>query len=215
MPLSVSETTKELKLDLPEDMPDEIADDIKADVGQFIVDATLENVGAGKSPVSGYGAFKQLSREYADEQKGGRRLPNLDLEGDMLNAFTYRITKEGVVTGIWGAEAEKSFGHNSGFKGHPVLEGVAPMRRFIPDEDETYRRDIMSGIDRIVDERVNEWRSGQTRSTPNRADVETSIDDRSSREIQEDFDSGTRVSLSLGESALTKLVRGILKRDGA
>jgi len=157
MPLEIDKTTKLVDLDLPSDIPQDLADDIKADVGQYLVDAILDNVGSGKSPVAGYGAFAQLSKEYAESEKGGRRIPNLDLNGDMLNSLTYEVTPSGVEVGIFNREqAAKSYGHNTGFEGHPFLDGVAPERRFIPDDSENFKREIQSGINRIIEDRLGD-----------------------------------------------------------
>lgn len=106
----------------------------------------LRSVSSGNSPVSGYGRFKRLSEDYADSEKGGDRTPNLELQGDMLDALEARNTREGVNVGIFAAkEVPKADGHNN-FSGDSRL----PLRRFIPKGQETFKRNINSGVKRIV-----------------------------------------------------------------
>lgn len=230
MPLEESKTTKFIAVDIPDDVPEDIAADIRKDVGQYLVDAVLDRVGSGVSPVDGHGKWEQLSEPYAEREKGGRRLANLDLTGDMLNALKFKAADDGVEIGIWDAEeAQKSFGHNSGFKGHPILEGKAPMRRFIPDEDEEFDPAIQVGIREIVNQRVEEWRStGQSTLTPDARDVNIVADRRDTEAILADLEDGTvgvgltapapsqsnsMLDLSdLDETELDRLARRLAKR---
>lgn len=216
MPLELDRTTKTVDLAIPDFVPDDVASDIKADVGQYLVDAILDSVGSGKSPVSGYGSFKTLSKKYADEEKGGRRLPNLDLEGDMLGALTYEVTDEGVEVGIFDSEqARKSFGHNTGFEGHPVLEGLAPERRFIPDDSEDFQKKILTGIDRIIKERVADFEAENDVQSADENQVNTPSDLRSTDEIMDDLRARRRATSSaLDESELDRITSTIAKRRG-
>ncbi len=156
MAITKSEVSKEIKLDIPSNIPKEVRDDIKSEVGEYLVESILDYVGDGRSPVTGQ-QFKQLSKPYADEEKGGRRLPNLDLEGDMLNSLVFKETKNGVEVGIFDSgEAIKAYGHITGFEGHPWLDGVAPARPFIPGTKGNFTGKIMEGVDAIVNKRVAE-----------------------------------------------------------
>jgi hypothetical protein len=113
----------------------------------------LDYIAEGASPVKGVKSFKKLSKKYADLEKMGDRLPNLDLEGDMLQSLTFKIVRGGLEVGIFDKEeAIKSFGHNTGFEGHPYLDGVGPKRQFIPDEDQSLKSDIEKGVLEIIDE---------------------------------------------------------------
>ena len=212
MPIELDRTTKELTIDLPENVPDSVARDIRSDIGQFIVDAILDSVGSGKSPVSGYGSFSSLSKDYANSEKGGRTLPNLDLNGDMLNALTYEVNDDGVEVGIFdSSQAIKSYGHNTGFEGHPWLDGVAPQRKFIPSENEDFNRSIQGQIDRIIEERLADLEI----ETPDREDVNQPIDFRSSQDIIEDIDRGQRVGTFTEiatDDSIASLINRILRR---
>lgn len=122
-------------------------------VGQYLVDSMLDKIADGVSPVTGK-PFTKLNKEYAAEEHGGDRTAILDEHGDMLQALTYKIVGDRIWVGIKGDEAIKSFAHNTGFKGHPVLEGKAPKRQFIPEKGESLLKDIMAGIGDITDEYI-------------------------------------------------------------
>lgn len=120
---------------------------VKQEIGHFIVNEILLFVGRGESPVAGQRAFKKLSSPYAKAEKRGDRTPNLDLEGDMLDALTFKDTPLGISVGIFDAkQAPKAHGHNTGFDGErPDLR-----RAFIPDENETFKQSIMAGVNGIL-----------------------------------------------------------------
>jgi hypothetical protein len=138
--------TKKIELDL-DGLNDNQKDVLKTRVGNYVVNEILRYVSSGNSPVKGNGRFKSLNKKYADEQKGGNRTPNLELFGDMLDALEFKKTKDGVEIGVFDPqEADKALGHNSGFEGHPYLEGKAPKRQFIPDEDQDFKQNIRKGV---------------------------------------------------------------------
>ena len=114
MPITLDQVTKEIDLKLPDSLPDAIKSDIKAEVGDFVLVSILDYVGDGKSPVSGR-AFKALDKEYAEREKGGRTLPNLELEGDMLRSLEFKPTDKGIEIGIFdSSQTPKAFNHNTG-----------------------------------------------------------------------------------------------------
>lgn len=119
---------------------------------KFLVHAEiLRYVSQGKSPVAGYGNFPKLNKQYAKSQKGGNTLPNLELTGDMLSAL--EITSKGnkIVVEVPGKEADKADGHNN-HSGDSKL----PLRRFIPAEDEFFKRQIENSIKEIIDRHNDE-----------------------------------------------------------
>lgn len=147
MAIDLTKIAKEIKLDLSE-IPRENRSTVKREVGQYVVDEILRHVSTGNSPVGGRGKFKTLNKEYAEDQKGGNRNPNLELEGDLLDSLTFKNTKSGVEVGIFKSkEVPKADGHNN-FTGKSKL----PTRRFIPDESESFKRNIEKGIKDIVNE---------------------------------------------------------------
>lgn len=142
----VDEVSKEIKLNLS-GIPDDQHDDLKEEIGQFVVNEILRNVAQGKSPVKGE-SFKKLSLKYAQEQKQGRRTPNLNLEGDMLAALKFDPTPAGIKVGIFGDEADKADGHNK----HHGNNKSLPRRRFIPKGYQNFKPEITNEIKSILKE---------------------------------------------------------------
>lgn len=138
-----SETSSTLEIDAP--------DEVKQEIGEFLVEQILASTAESTSPVAGYGKFPALSKLYkAKKEADGRAgVPNLDYEGDMLNSLDYEITDDGLKIGIFGDQAPKADGHNN-FSGESSL----PLRRFLPDAGETFKKEISAEIEAILAERA-------------------------------------------------------------
>jgi len=145
--MSYPKIQKKLKLNLS-DIPKSQQAQAKKDVGEFIINEILRYTAKGESPVSGEGRFKTLDKDYAKEQKGGNRTPNLRLEGDLLEALDSRNNSGNQITiGIMkDSQMGKADGHCN-FSGESKL----PKRRFIPEEKQTFKQPIMRGIKEILD----------------------------------------------------------------
>jgi hypothetical protein len=153
--LAIEKITKQINLDLS-DVPESRHATVKREVGDYVTDEILRALSAGKSPVVGE-TFKKLNKEYADEEKGGNRTPNLELDGDMLDALIYKNNDKGIEIGIFSSsEVPKADGHNN-FSGDSKL----PKRRFIPKDDQKFKREIETGVRSIV----NEYKKSTTTST--------------------------------------------------
>jgi hypothetical protein len=200
MPITLDEVSKEIKLDLP-DLPKSVERSIKEEVAEFVITSVLEYVGDGRSPVTGQ-QFKQLSKDYADEEKGGRRSPNLDLEGDMLNSLTWKSTKAGISVGIFdSSQTPKAFNHNTG--------DTLPKRQFIPTPRQSFVGNIEEGVRRLVNERLGDVATERfvERTEPRRAPTENSSAVRST------IANTTAFEAILGEDTITQIVRDILGRE--
>ena len=125
----------------------------KNEIGELIIREILNYVQDGNSPVQGKGSFKKLSDKYAKLEKGGDKNPNLELNGDMLDALTYETRSGSAIEfGIFDkTQAPKADGHNN-FSGDSKL----PLRRFIPDEGENLKRDIESKIETVIQDYVSQ-----------------------------------------------------------
>lgn len=155
MPMTMEETSFFYDVPIPDGIRAEDKKEFMDKVGQYLVDSMLDKIAEGISPVSGGGTFKKLTKNYADEEKGGERTANMDENGDMLSALTYKIVGNKIQVGIFEPDqAIKSYAHNTGFKGHPFLEGKAPKRQFIPEEGQKLKKDILAGIGDITDEYI-------------------------------------------------------------
>lgn len=156
MAISKTEVSASLRPDIPDWVDPESREEILEEVGRYVATEIALVVGDGISPVEGHGAFKKLSSDYADDEKGGDRTPNLELEGDMMKALDWRVEMNEVKVGFFEkGQAIKAYGHNTGMKGHKWLDGKAPVRRLIPDKNESFNKDIQEGIDQIVESYVS------------------------------------------------------------
>lgn len=130
-----------------DDVPEADIAEVVDEVGAYLVESILDYVGEAKSPVAGGEYESKLSTDYADREKGGDTLANLDLNGDMLNALTFEPDYENgtVKVGIFDeTQAIKAYNHNVG--------DTLPQRQFIPTEDELLKAEILRGVKRIIDE---------------------------------------------------------------
>jgi hypothetical protein len=165
MPIKKEKVTKILNLNL-KGIPKDKRDRAKRDVGEFVVNSILDRVGEGKSPVGKERTyFKKLNRDYAKREKGGDTLPNLELFGDMLDSLKFEDHKAGIEVGIFEEkQAPKAFNHNTvKSKSNPL-----PKRKFIPDPNGKFRRDIESGIRDIL----GEYRKHEPERRRDRKDAE-------------------------------------------
>jgi phage gpG-like protein len=157
MPITESETSFEFELPNAENIPESVRDQVLEEIAEFLRDSILDYVGEGKSPVAGGRYRSTLNKDYADREKGGDTMANLDLNGDMLNALEYRIEDDKVIVGIFDEDqAIKSYAHNTGYEGHPTLEGKGYIRQFIPKEDQLLKAEIIRGVKRIIEEYLDE-----------------------------------------------------------
>lgn len=158
MAITKTEVSASLKPDIPSWLPPEIKEEALEEVGRYVATEIALIVGDGNSPVEGHGAFKRLTEDYANEEKGGDRSPNLELEGEMMRALDWRVEMDEIKIGFFDKEqAIKAYGHNTGMKGHPWLDGVAPVRRIIPDKGENFNKDILSGVGDIIDSYIEAY----------------------------------------------------------
>lgn len=148
---SSDRTTSEIDLGLG-GLPKDVKDDIIEEVGTFLVEQILMTVGDAKSPVSGE-SFPSLSKKYRalKEEQGGSGTPDLELTGAMKDALTFEATDTGLEIGFFGDQAGKADGHNN-FSG----ESKIPKRRFLPDEGQTFKKDILQGVEEIIDSKSGE-----------------------------------------------------------
>lgn len=176
--------------------------DAKKEIGELVVNEILIYLQDGISPVQGYGKFQKLSDKYAKEMKGGNKTPNLELDGDMLDALTYESRRGAEIeVGIFkGKEVPKADGHNN-FSGDSKL----PLRRFIPEENENFKSDIEDKIKTIIGDYVDES------STENNAGLSSISNEFATSLGKKLATSSGAVKLSdvLGEDFLSEFLDGI------
>lgn len=131
---------------------------IKNDVGEYLVESILSSASASKSPVAGE-SFPALSKIYKKRKiaEGHAGKPNLELEGDMLDALTFKETKNGIELGWFGDQAPKADGHNN-FSGKSDL----PQRRVLPAEGQEFVSRIQGEVEKIIADAVADGMSFNT-----------------------------------------------------
>jgi len=130
------------------DVPSEDRDQVKEDVGNYLVEAILTEVSKGNSPVKGGAWKKTLSPSYkkVKSKYSSKLIANMELTGDMLDALEFKVTRSGVEVGIFDpSQVPKADGHNN-FSGDSKL----PERRFIPDESQKFKSDIVNEVASII-----------------------------------------------------------------
>lgn len=148
---NVTEVSKTLRLDLS-GIPSSSIASAKQEVGDYLIEEILRNVGDGKSPVNGEN-WKRLSKQYADEFKGGNTTPTMQLFGDLLDSLKAEdVGSDLLKIGHFGAQAPKADGHNQ-LSVEAKLWAAAkdfPKRRYIPGEGQKFKSSIERGIDEIL-----------------------------------------------------------------
>lgn len=126
-------------------------EEVMEEIGEYLLSEIFDYLAEGVSPVTGT-KFQKLKDKYAEREKLGDQNPNLDLNGDMLRALEYEVQADKILLGILDNEdqAVKAYAHNTGFKGHPFIKG--PKRKFIPEKNELFAKDIMAGIEEIIED---------------------------------------------------------------
>lgn len=114
------------------------------EIGQYLVDHILDSVGSGKSPVDGSN-FKKLTPAYKKQKSkiSGSSKANLELFGDMLDAVEYKYNESTgeLEVGVFeeSGEADKAYGHNTGFRGHPTIKNKKYKRQFIANTKQNFQ----------------------------------------------------------------------------
>lgn len=141
-----------------EDIPRAKRSEVLETVSNYVLESVLSDVGGKRSPVTGE-SFKPLSPAYKvlKKKKGGTPVPNLEMDGDMLNAL--KVKKGSSEISLYipsGKQALKADNHN---KFSPESKNTpVPARKFIPNasEDETFRPAIIKGIKGILKDAIEE-----------------------------------------------------------
>lgn len=115
------------------------------EIADMILDRTSQFMLAGNSPVAGEGKYQKLSKKYANAMKGGNRVSDLFLEGDLQESMVVTgITKGKLTHTVVGElQQKKADNHNRGV--------TLPRRPFIPEgKDAKYKREIITEMKDII-----------------------------------------------------------------
>ena len=126
---------------------------IQEEVGSYLVEQTLVSMAEKKSPVQGAPNFKSLSKEYKKRklEEVGSGEANLEFDGLMKDETDFEPTENGIAIGVFGERAGAADGHNN-LSGKSQL----PLRQFIPDVGQSYKKKITQEVQRIIADIVAE-----------------------------------------------------------
>lgn len=145
--ISDSETSVEIDIFEGRKLPLKVKERIANDVGHYLVEQTLVAMNEKKSPVSGEGSFKALSKGYKKKklEEIGSGEANLEFDGVLKDELDFEVTDKGVSIGVFGERAPAADGHNN-------LSGKShlPTRRFLPDIGQNYKSEIKKEVERII-----------------------------------------------------------------
>lgn len=136
MPISLNSVTKIVELDI-DDLKGKLKTRAKDEAGRIIIDEINNYLDGSTSPVSG-GRFKAFKKDGKPSQ--------LFQEGDLRSAIVFK-RREGnaIEVGVFSKdEAPIAYNHNEG--------DTLPQRRFIPSEEEDFKRGIMRRVESAIDE---------------------------------------------------------------
>lgn len=141
------ETSVELDLFEGRRLPAKVKRRIQDEVGEFLVEQTLIHMNEKKSPVQGAPNYPALSKMYRKKklEEVGSSQANLEFDGIMKDELGFERSENGIDLGVFGERAGAADGHNN-LSGRSQL----PLRKFLPDEGESYRRNIAREVERIV-----------------------------------------------------------------
>jgi len=149
VPITKDQSTKKINLNLS-GLTEDQKQLAKERAGEIIIDYIQESLDQGKSPVKGFGRFKRLSAQYANDFKGGDRNPDLFLDGDMREQIEFKTTSTGIEVGIFDSAPKidrlKASGHNRGDSASKV------QRRFIPSPNQKFDDSVMREINSEIND---------------------------------------------------------------
>lgn len=127
---------------------------VAEDVSDLLKTSILQEVGNTRSPLAGL-SWPSLSKDYK-KFKTKKNLPgkaNLEFSGEMLDDFDTEVKDSGKIElNVTGDKsAAKADGHNN-FSGQSNL----PLRRFLPKEEDRFKKGIETQVNEIVARAVGE-----------------------------------------------------------
>lgn len=121
------------------------------DLGETVVTEAKQMISEGQSPVRGYGRFAEYKdrTKYPGARKDARPV-NLKLTGEMLDAYDFKPTREGIEVGVLNGDRKEVAQY--------INEGTEHMaqRRFIPGSGEEWAVSIMRKIADVYEKRLSQ-----------------------------------------------------------
>ncbi|HEY6435634.1 MAG TPA: hypothetical protein VIY47_03525, partial [Ignavibacteriaceae bacterium] len=137
-------------------------------------------------------SLKSDSYKLKKKKEVGNNKADIQLSGDTLDAFDFKVTSDGLKIGVFGSRAPVADGHNN-LSGNSEL----PLRRFIPDEGDSYKSSIVKEVDRIIADALSD----------------TEISKSDLKGIESKSDLYDRLSGILGISSRSELRLAVFRND--
>lgn len=126
-------------------------------VANYLLESSLMEIGAGRSPVAGGPWKRSLTPEYKKKkaEESSVTFANAELSGDLLDALKAEPSSSNrIFYGVEGDQAGKAEGNNIGSYGRDPDESQA--RRIIPTDGETFKPSIVAGMREVLEDFVDE-----------------------------------------------------------
>lgn len=126
-------------------------------VANYLLEESLMEIGAGRSPVAGGPWKRSLTKEYKERkaEESSVTFANAELSGELLDALDARpVSTNRIFYGVEGDQAGKLEGNNVGSYGRDDDESKA--RRIVPLEGETFKPSIVQGMRDVLEDFVDE-----------------------------------------------------------
>jgi hypothetical protein len=155
-----SKVSYKLKLDLSDVNVDD-REKVKKKVGKLLLDKTKQYLKDGKTPISNGTYRKTLTKSHRNAKlsKGQPGYSDMKFTDEMLRDLKVKTKPNSKIIeiGIEGEEAAKTFAHHTSYRGHPTIKNRSKYKReFIPNKGQKYKRNILSEVNRIIDEHSGE-----------------------------------------------------------
>lgn len=121
------------------------------DVADYVKEQVLSRTGEGRSSVKGGRWKRKLTPEYLKrkKQESGANFANLELGGDLLDAFETGVQGRKVFLAVEGDQAPVAEGNLLGSYGREPDPSKA--RQFMPIGEQELAPEIMAGVKRILE----------------------------------------------------------------
>lgn len=139
----------ELGIEVPKNKQKEALEE----VATYLQEELLSYYGDANSPVSGGHWTRKLTKAYKElkGEQSSSDIANLELTGDLLDSFTVEADGSKIVVDVGSDQYGKAEGHITGQYGDGKMKKDY-RRQFIPQKNETFKRQIISNIRRILKE---------------------------------------------------------------
>lgn len=124
------------------------------DIADYIKEEMLLKISKQESPVNKGPWIIPLSDKYAaiKKKETGSKRVDLELSGDLLSSIVVKPKGSGIQVTVDSDQQGKADGNNRGTYGKREKTDNFKARRFVPIGNETFDDEILSGVQKIIDD---------------------------------------------------------------